>query len=79
MKNAAEIRNHKDILNIEVGDDQLPDDVFYHRKCRSAFTHKRDLELFEKRKRYSVKEDEVELENSQHSERVSSRQGRMQC
>ena len=78
LKKAAEVRDHEGVLNIEVGDDQIPNNVFYHRKCRSAFTHKRDLDLLEKRKNCSVKEDEVEVESNEHPERRSSRQGRLQ-
>ena len=45
LKKAAEIRQHEGILNVKVtSPDEIPDGVFYHRKCRSIFTMKRDLE-----------------------------------
>lgn len=41
---AAEIRQHEPILKLvkDLPDDKLPD-FSYHRKCRSAFTHKKEL------------------------------------
>ena len=42
---AAEIRNHTPILELakKLSDGEVPD-VKYHRKCRSIFTMKKDLE-----------------------------------
>ena len=48
LQKAAEIRKHEDILSIEVADDQIPNGIFYHRKCRSMFTHKHDLDRIER-------------------------------
>ena len=43
---AAKIRKHKPILDIAVtlGENEIPGNLVYHRKCRSLFTVKRDLE-----------------------------------
>lgn len=45
LLNAATIRNYKPVLDVAktVDDGQIPS-VMYHRKCRSAFTLKRELE-----------------------------------
>ena len=42
---AAKVRNHAPILDIakQLEDKEVPK-IFYHRKCRSLFTMKRDLE-----------------------------------
>ena len=44
LRRAAELRHNEDILGIRVNSpDEIPE-VYYHRKCRSTFTMKRDLE-----------------------------------
>ena len=44
LRRAAEIRRHEEILGIAVNSpDEIPED-YYHRKCRSIFTMKRDLD-----------------------------------
>ena len=44
LLDAAQIRKHKGILAVPVGANGCPDiPVRYHRTCRSAFTHKKDL------------------------------------
>lgn len=47
---AAKVRNHAPILDIakQLEDDDIPK-IFYHRKCRSLFTMKRDLETQKKK------------------------------
>ena len=62
---AAEIRKHEALLQIarNAQEGEVPE-IFYHRKCRSAFTIKRDLESL-KRKRAleeDAHEDETLLE-----------------
>ena len=46
LVNAATIRHHEPILNLisTLDDETLPADVYYHAKCRSLFTMKRELE-----------------------------------
>ena len=63
---------------VQVADDQIPNGVFYHRKCRSTFTHKHDLDRIKKNKN-DEKEKEVEVKvETRHLERRSSiRQGNM--
>lgn len=42
LREAGEIRKHEGILSVKVdSDNEVPDGVFYHRKCRSMFTVKR--------------------------------------
>ena len=36
LQKAGEIRDHEGILTVQVTDDQIPNGVFYHRKCRST-------------------------------------------
>ena len=44
LRRAAKLRYHEDILGIQVNaPDEIPK-VYYHRKCKSIFTVKRDLE-----------------------------------
>ena len=44
LREAGEIRKHEGILSVKVdSDNEVPDGVFYHRKCRSMFTVKREL------------------------------------
>ena len=44
LRRAAEIRRHEEILAIAVNSpDEIPE-VYYHRKCRSIFTLKKDLD-----------------------------------
>ena len=41
---AAKIREHERILSMSVGENGCPNiPVRYHRRCRSAFTHEKDL------------------------------------
>jgi hypothetical protein len=41
---AAQIRGHKKLLDVTVGENGLPEfPVRYHRSCRATFTHKKDL------------------------------------
>ena len=47
---------------METSDDKIPEGIFYHRKCRSVFTLKRDLENIVARDR---KEDGYELEEKE--------------
>ena len=70
LQKAAEIRKHEDILSIEVADDQIPNGIFYHRKCRITFTHKHDLDRIERSQKKGKEE-----ENS-YQRRSSLRQGR---
>ena len=76
LQKAGEIRNHEVMRSVQVADDQIPNRLFYHGKCRSTFTHKHDLDRIKKSKN-DEKEKEVEVETS-HRERGSSiRQGRL--
>ena len=78
MQKAGEIRDHEGILSVQVADDQIPNGVFYHRKCRSTFTHKHDLDRIKKSKNdEKEKEVEVEVETSHVEKRSSIRQGKM--
>ena len=55
LRRAAELRHHEDILGIQVNSpDEIPE-VYYHRKCRSIFTMKRDLEKSFLMKKRSVR------------------------
>ena len=80
---AAEVREHEAILEIarNTREGEVPE-IFYHRKCRSAFTIKRDLESL-KRKRAleeEIHEDEASLETlRKRSVTSSSRVYQQQC
>lgn len=75
LKRAGEIRNHEGILSVQVEDGQIPNEIWYHRKCRSIFTHKRELDRIESSKNKEKKPDH-ESQTSQETERRSSiRQG----
>lgn len=44
LLHAAQVRNHKTILDVIVGENGMPEfSVSYHRSCRATFTHKKDL------------------------------------
>ena len=74
LQKAGQIRDHEGILSVQVADDQIPNGVFYHRKCRSTFTHKHDLDRITKSKN---DEKQKEVETSHLERRSSIRQGRM--
>ena len=76
LQKACQIRDHEGILSVQVADDQIPNGVFYHRKCRSMFTHKHDLDRITKSKN-DEKGKEVEVETSHLERRSSIRQGRI--
>ena len=76
LQKAAEIRKHEDILSIEVADDQIPNGIFYHRECRSTFTHKHDLDRIERSQKKEKEEEEEEEEENSYQRRSSLRQGR---
>ena len=46
LRRAAEIHDFQPILQLPTADECIPD-VFYHRECRSAFTHKKTLNSLE--------------------------------
>ena len=76
LQKAGQIRDHEGILSVQVADDQIPNGVFYHCKCRSTFTHKHDLDRIKKSKN-DEKEKEVEMETSHLERRSSIKQGTM--
>ena len=76
LQKAGEIRDHQVIRNVQVADDQIPNGVFYHRKCQSTFTHKHDLNRIKKNKN-DKKEKEADVKTSHRESRPSIRQGRM--
>ena len=49
---AAKVRNHSAILDVakQVKEGEIPK-IFYHRKCRSIFTMKRDLETIKRQRK----------------------------
>ena len=60
QRRAAELRHHEDILGILVNSPDEILKVYYHRKCRSIFTMKRDLEkIVSDEKRESKKDTEL--------------------
>ena len=42
LPRAAEIHDFQPILQLSSADENMPD-IFHHRECRSAFTHKKTL------------------------------------
>ena len=73
LREAAELRHHKDILVIRVNSpDEIPE-VYYHRKCRSIFTMKRDLKkIISDEKKESNKDTEMTA-NGDSQRRASMR------
>ena len=76
---AAKVRNHAPILDIakQLEDEEVPK-IFYHQKCRSLFTMKRDLETL-KRKAAESLTDEAGSRGSasKRPSRRSSSEGRV--
>ena len=60
LRRAEELRHHEDVLGIQVNSpDEIPE-VYYHRKYRSIFTMKRDLEkIISDEKKESKKDTEM--------------------
>ena len=77
--NAAQVRDHSPILDIakSVTDKEIPV-IFYHRKCRSIFTMKRDLEaLKRKTDTSSTEEDAAGCSNAKRPVRRCSSESRI--
>lgn len=55
---AAKVRNHQAVLDVAktVEENHIPN-IAYHRKCRSLFTMKRDLESIKQKREEPVDED----------------------
>ena len=61
LREAGEIRKHKGILSVKVDSgNEVPDGVFYHRKCRSMFTLKGELDSIVAKAKQSQKASLVE-------------------
>lgn len=67
---AAKVRNHSAILDAAklVKEGEVPK-IFYHRKCRSIFTMKRDLETIKRQREESVSDVRLSAEASSVSKR----------
>ena len=65
LEHAANIRKHEGIqaLKAATSDDKIPEGIYYHRKCRSIFTMKRELE------RIQAQEDSCDKEKEQVEKR----------
>jgi len=77
--NAAQVRDHSPILDIakSVTDKEIPV-IFYHRKCRSIFTMKRDLEALKRKTDPSSTEEAVAgCSNAKRPARRSSSESRI--
>lgn len=73
LQKAGEIREHEGILSVQVEDNQIPNGVFYHRKCRKhIYTQTLDLDRIVKSKKEEKEEVQSHLEK-----RSSIRQGRI--
>ena len=74
LRRAAELRHHEDILGTQVNSpDEIPK-VYYHRKCRSIFTMKRDLEKIISDEKKECKKD-TEMTTDGDSQRRASIRG----
>ncbi len=60
---AAKVRNYRPVLNVaeQVGEGEVPK-IFYHRKCRSIFSMKRDLETIKRQREASFSDDMLSIE-----------------
>jgi len=76
---AAKVRNHAPILDIakQLEDEEVPK-IFYHRKCRSLFTMKRDLETLKRKAAESLTDEAGSSgSTSKRPSRRSSSEGRV--
>ena len=79
LLDAAQIRDHSPILDIvkSVTNKEIPA-IFYHRKCRSIFMMKRDLEAFKRKTDPSSTEEAVAgCSNAKRPARRSSSESRI--
>ena len=73
---AAELRHHEDILGILVNSPDEITKVYYHRKCRSIFTMKRDLKkIIANEKKESMKDTELSTDGD--GQRRASTRGQL--
>ena len=64
LRRAAEIRRHEEILGIAVNSpDEIPED-YYHRKCRSIFTMKKDLDRIHANEKTESRKDTESVEGA---------------
>ena len=64
LRRAAEIRRHEEILGIAVNSpDEIPE-VYYHRKCRSIFTMKKDLDRIHANEKTESRKDTESVEGA---------------
>ena len=73
LRQAAEIRRHEEILAIAVNSpDEIPE-VYYHRKCRSIFTMKKDLHRIHANEKTESRKDTESAEGGEGERRASIR------
>ena len=73
LRRAAEIRRHEEILAIAVNSpDEIPE-VYYHRKCRSIFTMKKDLDRIHANEKTESRKDTESAEGGEGERRASIR------
>ena len=64
LRRAAEIRRHEEILGIAVNSPhEIPED-FYHRKCRSIFNMKKDLDRIHANEKTESRKDTESAEGA---------------
>ena len=69
LRRAAEIRRHEEILGIAVNSpDEIPED-YYHRKCRSIFNMKKDLDRIHANEKTESRKDTESAEGHLLEER----------
>lgn len=73
---AAKVRKYAPILDVakELGEKEVPR-IYYHRKCRSLFTMKRDLETLKRKAKESITDEAGET--SKRPRRRSSSEARV--
>lgn len=75
---AAKVRKHQPVLDVAktVDENHIPN-VEYHRKCRSLFTMKRDLETLKRKREETVDDDSSETTPTKRQCRRPSTEGRV--
>ena len=75
---AAKVRNHQPVLDVAktVDENHIPN-ILYHRKCRSLFTMKRDLETLKRKRAETDGKDSNETTPTKRQCRRPSTEGRV--
>ena len=78
LPEAAKVRNHQPVLDVtKTADENRIPNIVYHRKCRSLFTMKRDLETIKRKREETVDEESNENTTAKRLRRRTSTEARV--